>query len=49
LTVYGATVAPREIRIGDQVIQGWSFDSQAHTVTLTVPEAVKNWSVRLTY
>ncbi len=49
LTVYGAAVAPREIRIGDQVIQGWSFDSQAHTVTLTVPEAVKNWSVRLTY
>jgi alpha-glucosidase len=49
LTVYGAAAAPKEIRIGDQVIQGWSFDRQAHTVTLTVPDAVKNWSVRLTY
>jgi alpha-glucosidase len=49
LTVYGVAVAPKEIRIGDQVIQGWSFDRQAHTITLTVPDAVKNWSVRLTY
>ncbi|PYT58436.1 MAG: alpha-glucosidase [Acidobacteria bacterium] len=49
LTVYGAAAAPKEIRIGDHVIRGWSFDSQAHTVTLTVPDAVKNWSVRLTF
>ena len=49
LTVYGAAVAPKEIRIGDQVIQGWSFDRQAHTVTLTVPDALKNWSLRLQY
>jgi alpha-glucosidase len=49
LTVYGVAVAPKEIRIGDQVIQGWSFHRQAHTVTLTVLDAVKNWSVRLTY
>jgi len=49
LTVYGAAAAPKETRIGDHVIRGWSFDSQAHTVTLTVPDAVKNWSVRLTF
>jgi len=49
LTVYGAAAAPKEIRIGDEVIRGWSFDRQAHSITLTVPDAVKNWSVCVTY
>ncbi len=49
LTAYGAAAAPKEVRIGDRVIQDWRFDSQAHTVTVTVPEAMKNWSVRLTF
>ncbi|HEV2195386.1 MAG TPA: TIM-barrel domain-containing protein [Candidatus Acidoferrum sp.] len=49
LTVYGAAAAPKEVRIGDRAIQDWHFDSQAHTVTLTVPEAVKNWGVRVQY
>jgi alpha-glucosidase len=49
LTVYGTAAAPKEIHIGDQIIHDWSFDAQAHTVTLTVPGAVKNWSVRLSF
>jgi alpha-glucosidase len=49
LTIYGATAAPMEVRIGDRAIQDWHFDGQAHTVTLTVPDAVKNWSVRVTF
>jgi alpha-glucosidase len=49
LTVYGSATAPREIRIGDAVVHEWRFDSQAHTVTLTVPDAVNNWSVGLTF
>ncbi|HKW32590.1 MAG TPA: glycoside hydrolase family 31 protein [Candidatus Acidoferrum sp.] len=49
LTVYGARSAPKEVRISDCVIQDWHFDAQAHTVTLTVPDAVKNWSVRIQY
>jgi alpha-glucosidase len=49
LTIYGATAAPKEVRIGDRAIQDWRFDAQAHTVTLTVPDAVKNWSVRVTF
>ncbi len=49
LTVYGATAAPKEVRIDDHAIQDWHFDSQAHTVTLTVPDAIKNWSVHLQY
>jgi len=49
LTVYGAAASPKEVRVNDQAVQGWRFDSQVHTVTLTVPDAVKNWSVRLAF
>ncbi|HVH70910.1 MAG TPA: glycoside hydrolase family 31 protein [Candidatus Dormibacteraeota bacterium] len=49
LTIYGAAAAPKEVRINDQVNQDWHFDSQAHTVTLTVSDAVKNWTVRLAF
>jgi alpha-glucosidase len=49
LTVYGAAATPKEVRVNDQTTEDWRFDSQTHTVTLTVPDAVKNWSVRLTF
>jgi alpha-glucosidase len=49
LTIYGAAATPKEVRIDDHMIQDWHFDGQAHTVTLTVPDAVKNWSVRLAF
>src|SRR5207245_6084179 len=49
LTVYGAVDAPKEVRIGERVTRDWRFDSQTHTVTLTVPDALKNWSVRLAF
>jgi alpha-glucosidase len=49
LTVYGAAATPKEVRVNDQTIEDWRFDSQAHTVTLTVPDALKNWSVRLRF
>ena len=49
LTVYGAAASPKEVRVNDQAIEDWRFDGQTHTVTITVPDAVKNWSVRLTF
>jgi alpha-glucosidase len=49
LTIYGAAAAPKEVRIGDQAIRDWRFDSSAHTVTLTVPAALSNWSVELRF
>jgi alpha-glucosidase len=49
VTIYGAAVAPKEVRVGEQVIHDWRYDSLAHTVTLIVPDALKNWSVRLTF
>jgi len=49
VTVFGAAIAPTEVRVGDGVIHDWHYDGQAHAVTLTVSDAVKNWSVRLTF
>jgi alpha-glucosidase len=49
LTVYGAAAAPKEVRIGERTIQDWRYDSLAHTVTLTVPDALKNWNIRLAF
>jgi len=49
LTVYGAAAAPKEVRMNDRAVQDWHFDAQAHAVTLTVPDAMKNWSVRIQY
>ncbi len=49
LTIYGAAATPREVRIGEKAIHEWRFDKQGNTVTLTVPDAVKNWTVQLTF
>src|SRR6266481_1461357 len=47
ITVFGMADAPKEVRIGDNVIREWRYDDHAHAVTLIVPDAAKNWSVRL--
>jgi len=49
VTVYGAAAAPKEARIGDQTIRDFKYDNQLHSVTLTVPDALKDWSVRLSF
>ena len=47
--LYGVSSAPKEIRIGAEVNHEWRYDSQTHSVMLTVPDAVKNWSVRVAF
>jgi alpha-glucosidase len=49
VTIYGAAASPKEIRIGEQVIHEARYDSAVHSVTLTVPDATKNWSIRLAF
>jgi hypothetical protein len=41
--------APKEVRIGDNVIREWHYDSGSHAVTLIVPDAAKNWSIHLAF
>ena len=47
--LFGATARPKEVRIGEQITSEWRYDSLAHTVTLTVSDAAKNWSARLAF
>jgi len=49
ITVFGMADAPKEVRIGDNVIREWHYDSGSHAVTLIVPDAAKNWSIRLAF
>jgi alpha-glucosidase len=49
VTLFGAAAAPKEVRIGDAAIHDWRYDDRAHAVTLIVPEATKNWTVRLAF
>ena len=49
VTLYGAAAPPKEVRIGDEVIHEWRYDGLAHAVMLTVPDAARNWSVRLAF
>ncbi|HKV62807.1 MAG TPA: glycoside hydrolase family 31 protein [Candidatus Acidoferrum sp.] len=49
ITIYGEPSVPKEVRIGEEIIHDWRYDSVSHAVTLTVPDALKNWSVRLAF
>ena len=49
LQIYGAGAEPKEVHIGDQLTREWRFDSKAHCITLTVPDALKNWNIRLSF
>ena len=48
VTILGLAAEPKEIRLDDHAIQGWHYDGSAHSVTLRVPEAAKNWTLQLT-
>ena len=47
--LYGVASAPKEVRVRAEVDHEWRYDSQAHCVTLTVPDAVKNWNLRMAF
>jgi alpha-glucosidase len=49
LRIFGAGAEPKEVRIGDRVIHEWRFDAQEHSITFTVPDALKNWNVHLSF
>lgn len=47
LSVYGVAARPREVRYGDRALSDWQYDAQAHSVTFSIPDARKAWSVRV--
>jgi alpha-glucosidase len=49
LKIFGEETEPREVHVGERLIHEWRFDSRTHCVTLTVPDALSNWNVRLSF
>jgi alpha-glucosidase len=48
ITIFGLAAQPKEVRLGDHAIQAWHYDGSAHSVTVNVPEAAKNWTIQVT-
>lgn len=49
VTIFGAAAEPKEVRVRDQVVHEWRYDANSHAVTLTVPGALKNWTIHLVF
>jgi alpha-glucosidase len=49
VTIFGAPAQPKEVHIGEQSTRDWQYDANTHSVTLLVPNAQDNWSVRLAF
>ncbi|HXN50638.1 MAG TPA: glycoside hydrolase family 31 protein [Candidatus Acidoferrum sp.] len=49
VTVFGVAAEPKEIRIGDHAINEWHYDAGARSVTISVPEAMKDWALQLNF
>ena len=49
VTVFGAAREPQQVRVGNQAIQGARYDDATHSVTLTIPEANKDWTIQIDY
>jgi alpha-glucosidase len=49
LTIIGVPNKPNELRAGQQITQAWQYDAKTHSVTLPIPNAQENWTVRLTF
>src|SRR4029077_3835853 len=49
VTVFGATTKPKEVRVADTAARNFHYDAKSHSVSVTVPDASKNWSVKISY
>jgi alpha-glucosidase len=49
LAIYGVPAEPKELHIGQQSTRDWQYDPKSHSVTTTVPNALENWTIRLTF
>lgn len=49
LTIFGLSGQPKEVRIGDHILHDSRYDAAKHSITLTIPEALTNWTATLTF
>jgi alpha-glucosidase len=47
LVVYGLKRAPREVRVGNKPVSGWTFDPATGAVSVLVPRARTDWRVAI--
>jgi alpha-glucosidase len=45
LEIYGIPVPPKEVRLGQTVATGWKFDASTHSLKISMPEAVSDWTI----
>jgi alpha-glucosidase len=49
VTVFGVGGEPKQLRIANRAVQGARYNADSHSVTLTVPEANKDWTIQIDY
>jgi alpha-glucosidase len=49
VTLFGVPSKPKEFRINDQPSREWHYDSHSQTVTVTVPDAIKPWTIKAAF
>lgn len=47
VTVFGSTRPPKEVRVGERVLNDWHYDSKTKTVRLTLSDSTSVWELRL--
>ncbi len=47
LKLFGVATAPKEVRLDTDTVTSWHYDSSTQTLALAVPNAMRNWSVRV--
>jgi alpha-glucosidase len=49
LEVFGVEKAPKEVRAGGHSLTEWTYSSERHAVTFTLPDELSGWSIILRY
>ena len=47
--IFGVEKVPKEVREGANILTGWSYSANQHSVTLTLPDSASGRQVRLIY
>jgi alpha-glucosidase len=49
VTVFGAPTKPKQVHVADTASRNFHYDAKTRSVSVTVPDASKNWSVKISY
>ena len=49
VSIVGVAAEPKQVRLGERETHNWRYDGTTHTVIATVPDALKNWALSLSF